>query len=134
MKDALRRKLTLTPPAGKPKTDSVPPTAPQPKGRRLDLLRMLGANTLKLRYETGDRVVYRKHWVALILQAWIPVVGILTILVLFIYRLIQLAYNPNEFFISFRVKKLWSLAAKPVARGAATRCLDQWPDDCAAIL
>jgi hypothetical protein len=102
MKDALRRKLTLTPPAGKPKTDSVPPTAPQPKGRRLDLLRMLGANTLKLRYETGDRVVYRKQWVALILQAWIPVVGILTVLVLFIYRLIQLAYNPNEFFISFQ--------------------------------
>lgn len=102
MKDALRRKLALTPPVGKPKTDSVPPTAPQPKGRRLDLLRMLGANTLKLRYETGDRVVYRKHWVALILQAWIPVIGILTVLILFIYRLIQLAYNPNEVFISFQ--------------------------------
>jgi hypothetical protein len=62
---------------------------------------MLGANTLKLRYETGDKVVYRKHWVALILQAWIPVIGILTVLILFVYRLVQLAYNPNEFFISF---------------------------------
>ena len=103
MKETLRRKLVLPPPpSGKPKTDSVPPTASQTKSRRLDLLRMLGANTLKLRYETGDRVVYRKHWVALILQAWIPVIGILTVLILFVYRLVQLAYNPNEFFISFQ--------------------------------
>ena len=103
MKETLRRKLVLPPPpSGKPKTDSVPPTPSQTKSRRLDLLRMLGANTLKLRYETGDRVVYRKHWVALILQAWIPVIGILSVLILFIYRLVQLAYNPNEFFISFQ--------------------------------
>jgi len=38
----------------------------------------------------------------LILQAWIPVIGILTVLILFVYRLVQLAYNPNEFFISFQ--------------------------------
>jgi uncharacterized membrane protein YdbT with pleckstrin-like domain len=63
---------------------------------------MLGANTLKLRYETGDRVVYRKHWIALILQALIPVLGILAVLILFITRLVQLAYSPNEVFVSFR--------------------------------
>jgi CRP-like cAMP-binding protein len=103
MKDTLRRKLVLPPPpSGKPKTDSVAPAAPRIKRERLNLLRMLGANTLKLRYETGDKVVYRKHWVALILQAWIPVIGILTVLILFVYRLVQLAYNPNEFFISFQ--------------------------------
>lgn len=103
MKETLRRKLVLAPPpSSKPKTDSVPPITSQTKRRRLDLLRLLGANTLKLRYETGDRVVYRKHWFALILQAWIPVLGILTVLILFIYRLVQLAFNPNEFFISFQ--------------------------------
>ena len=103
MKETLRRKLMLPlPPSGKPKTDSVPQPLLQPKRQRLDLLRMLGANTLKLRYETGDKVVYRKHWVALILQAWIPVIGILAVLILFIYRLVQLAYNPNEVFISFQ--------------------------------
>ncbi len=103
MKEALRRKLTLPlPPSDKPKTDSVSPAVPPAKRQRLDLLRLLGANTLKLRYETGDKVVYRKHWIALILQAWVPVVGISTVLLLFIYRLIQLAYNPNEFFISFQ--------------------------------
>jgi hypothetical protein len=103
MKEALRRHLKLqSPPVSTPKTVSVSPSAPPAKRQRLDLLRLLGANTLKLRYETGDKVVYRKHWVTLILQAWIPVLGISTVLLLFIYRLIQLARNPNEFFISFR--------------------------------
>jgi len=103
MKDALRRKLELPlPPSGKPKTESVLPAAPKPKRQRLNLLRMLGANTLKLRYETGDMVVYRKHWVALIMQAWIPVIGTLAVLILFVYRLVQLAFSPNESFISFQ--------------------------------
>ena len=30
------------------------------------LLRLLGSDTLKLRYETGDTVIYRKHWVVLV--------------------------------------------------------------------
>jgi len=103
MKEALRKKLALSPPpSAKPKTDSAPPPTPQTKRRRLDLLRMLGANTLSLRYETGDRVVYRKHWIALILQALIPVLGILAVFILFVSRLVQLAFNPNEFFISFQ--------------------------------
>ena len=90
MKNALRRKLELPlPAAGKPKTESVSPAAPKPKRQRLNLLRMLGANSLKLRYETGDKVVYRKHWVALIMQAWIPVTGVLAVLILFVYRLVN---------------------------------------------
>jgi uncharacterized membrane protein YdbT with pleckstrin-like domain len=101
MKDALRRKLDLLPPS-KPKTDSAPPAPAPMKRERLNLLRILGASTLKLRYETGDRVVYRKHWIALILQAIIPVLGILAVFILFITRLIQLAYSPNEFFVSFQ--------------------------------
>ena len=103
MKNALRRKLDLPlPAAGKPKTETVSPVAARPKSQRLNLLRLLGANSLKLRYETGDKVVYRKHWVALIMQAWIPVTGVLAVVFLFVYRLVQLARNPNESFISFR--------------------------------
>jgi hypothetical protein len=103
MKDALRRHLNLPPPAAsKPKTEAAPPAAPQAKRRRQSFLRALGVNTLKLRYETGDKVIYRKHWIALILQAILPVLGILALLLLFVTRLVQLALNPTEAFISFQ--------------------------------
>jgi hypothetical protein len=42
------------------------------------------------------------RWIALILQALIPVLGILAVFILFVSRLVQLAFNPNEFFISFQ--------------------------------
>jgi uncharacterized membrane protein YdbT with pleckstrin-like domain len=114
MKDALREKLALPEPS-KPKAEpaEVAPPAPLPQRRRLELLRALGANTLKLRYETGDRVVYRKHWIALLLQAIVPVFGILVLLILFITRLVQLAYSPNEAFVSFQAGvtvDTWALA------------------------
>jgi hypothetical protein len=99
MKDELRKKLGIPIPP-KPKDDSAPPASPPPKRR--NLLRLLGANTLKLRYESGDTVIYRKHWVVLVLEAWMPVLGILATLLLFIQRLIQLAFLPNEAFISFQ--------------------------------
>lgn len=98
MKNELRKKLGIPIPP-KPQDDSAP-AAPPPR-RRQSLLRLLGANTLKLRYESGDTVIYRKHWVVLILDAWMPVVGILATLVLFIQRLIRLALLPNEAFVSF---------------------------------
>jgi Cyclic nucleotide-binding domain len=97
MKDAIRKRLGIPIPP-KPKTDSAPPSPP-PKGGRL--LRMLGASTLKLRYESGDTVTYRKHWVVLIMEAWMPVLGMLASLLLFLQRLYQLALSPDEAFISF---------------------------------
>jgi len=98
MKDEIRKKLGIPLPP-KPKPDS--PAAPSTPPRRASLLRLLGANTLKLRYESGDTVIYRKHWVVLILEAWMPVLGILGTLILFIQRLVQLARSPTEAFISF---------------------------------
>lgn len=100
MKDELRKKLGIPIPP-KPKDESAPPAPPAP-ARRQSLLRLLGANTLKLRYESGDTVIYRKHWVVLVLEAWMPVVGILATLILFIQRLFRLAQLPDEAFISFR--------------------------------
>jgi hypothetical protein len=47
-------------------------------------------------------VIYRKHWVVLVLEAWMPVVGTLASFIVLVYRLIQLAFLPDEVFVSFR--------------------------------
>lgn len=108
MKEAIRRKLGIAAP---PKPESPPPSqpapvpakkkpaSPQPRSGRRSLLRLLGANTLKLRYETGETVIYRKHWFVLIKQAWMPLGGVLTALVLFLWRLYQLFRLPDESFV-----------------------------------
>src|SRR3990172_2114595 len=113
MKDAIRRKLQLPlPPSGKPKADtdisssSGKPAKPKPKQGRANLLRVLGANTLKLRYETGDSVFYRKHWFVLIQQAWMPLAGIIGVIVLFFWRLVRLAQLPDEAFVQIIDGKL----------------------------
>ena len=100
MKNEIRKKLGIPIPS-KPKPEFAPPApAPLPPKRK-SFLRLLGANTLKLRYESGETVIYRKHWVVLILEAWMPVLGILAMLILFLQRLVQLAFSPTEAFISF---------------------------------
>jgi hypothetical protein len=98
MKDEIRKRLGIPIPP-KPKADTASPAPPPPKTN--NLLRMLGASTLKLRYESGDTVTYRKHWVVLIMEAWMPVLGMLAVIVLFFQRLYQLARSPDEVFISF---------------------------------
>lgn len=98
MKDAIRKRLGIPIPP-KSKTDTASPAPPVPKGA--NLLRMLGSNTLKLRYESGDTVIYRKHWVVLIMEAWMPVLGMLAVIGLFFQRLYQLIRTPGEVFISF---------------------------------
>ena len=98
MKDAIRKRLGIPIPP-KPKTDTASTAPPVPKG--INLLRMLGSNTLKLRYESGDTVIYRKHWVVLILEAWIPVLGMLAVILLFFQRVYQLIRTPGEALISF---------------------------------
>jgi hypothetical protein len=98
MKDAIRKRLGIPIPP-KPKMDSSSPVPRAPKG--IKLLRMLGSNTLKLRYESGDTVIYRKHWVVLLIEAWMPVLSMLAVIALFFQRLYQLARTPDEAFISF---------------------------------
>jgi hypothetical protein len=100
MKDSIRRRLGIPIPP-RPASASDQPTTSVPKPGGAFLLRLLGASTLKLRYETGDAVIYRKHWVVLVLDAWLPFLGTLTVFALFLYRLIQLAFLPGEAFVSF---------------------------------
>ena len=103
MKNAIRKRLGIPVPIPpKPPADPVKPTPAAPKRGTWAILKYLGADTLRLRFESGDTVVYRKHWVVLIMQAWIPVLGTLAALGLFIYRLGQLAFDPAEAFISFQ--------------------------------
>ena len=98
MKNALRKRLGIPVPPP-PKTDSVEPAASPspPKRSTRAILRFLGANTLKLRYEHGETVVYRKHWVVLLQQAWLPLLATLAVLALFLLRLLQLAFLPEAF-------------------------------------
>lgn len=95
MKNAIRRRLGLSVPP-QPKPDAPAQASPPPKRKSaVALLRLLGANTLKLRYETGESVIYRKHWVVLLFQAWMPFVGSVVLLFLLLGRLIQILFDPG---------------------------------------
>jgi len=100
MKNALRKRLGIIPSPQTP-AEAVKPDVPKSERKRQSFLRLLGSNTLKLRYESGDTVIYRKHWVVLIMEAWLPVMGVMGSLLMFLYRLYQLALIPEEDFISF---------------------------------
>jgi CRP-like cAMP-binding protein len=104
MKEAIRRKLGLK--ASPPSKAEPLKKADFPRERGfVSVLRFFGANRLRLRYEKGDTVVYRKHWIVLFRQAWIPILGTLTVTGLFLYRLFQLAFLPENFIVlqSFNV-------------------------------
>ena len=119
MKNAIRKRLGIPlakqgPGFGDP-APIEKPSAPPPKlsAGMTTILKFLGANTLKLRYESGESVIYRKHWVVLVLQAWVSVLGSLGTLVLFLARLVQLAFLPDEVFVSFQngiTMDAWTLA------------------------
>jgi hypothetical protein len=96
MKDAIRRKLGLK--AAPPPKEAPLIKADFPRERGfLRVLRLLGASRLRLRYEQGDMVIYRKHWFVLFRQAWVPLLGVLGVTGLFLYRLFQLALLPESF-------------------------------------
>jgi len=102
MKDAIRQQLGIPVPERK-KTDpfavSKPAPAPPRKKGTMRLLRLLGADTLKLRYEAGESVFYRKHWFVLIRQALVPLLGVMAAFVLFGWRLLRLLQSPDQAFI-----------------------------------
>ena len=108
MKNAIRKRLGLPLPKIAPGFGEPAPLAkptvvpPKPSASMTAILKFLGADTLKLRYEVGESVIYRKHWIVLILDAWVSVLCVLGTVFLFFGRLIQLAYLPNEAFISFQ--------------------------------
>jgi hypothetical protein len=94
MKDAIRAKLGITAARKPPVTAASTATAAKPKPQN-SLLKVLGANTLKIRYEIGDNVIYRKHWIVLVKQAGLPALFILALAGMLIRHLIVLAFDPN---------------------------------------
>jgi len=119
MKNAIRKRLGIPLPRQAPGFGEPAPLAkgnvppPRRNASATAILKFLGANTLKLRYESGDSVVYRKHWLVLVMQAWISVAGSLGALLLFLARLIQLAFLPEEAFISLQggvIVDAWAVA------------------------
>jgi hypothetical protein len=97
MKNAIRRRLGIPVPATPKPVFAVPVAkAPELKKGRVSLLRLLGAGTLKLRYEAGESVFYRKHWFVLIQQALMPLLGIIAAFVLFVWRQVRLFELPEE--------------------------------------
>jgi hypothetical protein len=95
MKNAIRKQLGLPVPTP-PKTHSPPSGLTQSRPRTVNaILRFLGSNTLRMRYELGDHVVYHKHWLVLFLQAWMPLTASLALFLLLIVRLFQIAFDPS---------------------------------------
>lgn len=95
MKDALRAKLGLTV-ANKSKTESTPPPVPPQTAKvRNAVFKLFGANTLKIRYEVGETVIYRKHWIVLVQQIWQPSLFIFALFALWISRLIAIIRYPD---------------------------------------
>lgn len=141
MKNAIRKRLGLPQPKLAPRFGEPAPlpksNTPPPKlsaGMKV-VLKLLGANGLKLRYETGDSVIYRKHWVVLVRDSMTSVAGAVGTLLLFIGRLIQLAFLPDKSFISFQngfSVDAWTLAfliaCVPFAGWFAYQLLD-WSND-----
>lgn len=99
MKNAIRRRLGIPLPA-QPSPPPLKPAAHPKRRNAFSILRFLGADTLRLRFEEGDTVTYRKHWFVLFQQGWMPISATLGVIVLFMYRLGQLAFTPDKF-ISF---------------------------------
>ena len=101
MKNALRKRLGIPiPPQPKP-FGAIQEPPPPPKRKPSTLVSLLGLDALKLRFELGDSVIYRKHWFALVIQAWMPIAGIFAALALFLNRLWNLAFDPSASFITF---------------------------------
>jgi CRP-like cAMP-binding protein len=107
MKNAIRKRLGLPMPERERGFGEAVPeierdvTPPEPSGGMLAVLKFLGSNSLKLRYEEGENVYYRKHWMVLLLDAWVPMGGTLALILLLIYRLIILAFEPTQSLFTF---------------------------------
>jgi hypothetical protein len=106
LKNALRKRLGLPLPKMPPAFGEVsaqPKQAPPPPKSGLMgwLIKRIGSNTLKLRYESGDSVIYRKHWVVLIFDGWMPFLGSLVTLLLLLFRFTQLSFLPDKVLISW---------------------------------
>jgi len=139
LKNALRKRLGLPLPKMPPTFGEVGPVPKveesMPKGLAGWLVKRIGPNALKLRYEAGDSVIYRKHWVVLILEGWIPFFSALAMLLLLLFRFIQLTFLPDQVLVTWTenfvvdpVAIVFAIAFFPFAGWFAYRVAD-WSND-----
>jgi len=139
LKNALRKRLGLPLPKMPPAFGEVGPVPKveesTPKGLAGWLVKRIGPNALKLRYEAGDSVIYRKHWVVLILEGWIPFFSALAMLLLLLCRFIQLTFLPDQVLVTWTenfvvdpVAIVFAIAFFPFAGWFAYRVAD-WSND-----
>jgi hypothetical protein len=86
MENLIRERLNM-PPKKRPETVAVPayttpPVQPPPKRGALE---QMFTNFLKMRYEEGDRITYRKHWFVLIQKTFWPALFFVAVLAMIIF-------------------------------------------------
>ena len=102
MKDAIRQKLGLTT-VSKPVETAPAKPVPEIAGPKRKasisfrdvILKIMSSNTLKIRYEVGDTVMYHKHWIVLLQQIWLPAVILIALLGVWIARIFSIASSPD---------------------------------------
>lgn len=72
--EALIRKRLGLPEEEKPKVSVITELPPPPKPEKPRGVNRMFANFLKVRYEIGDVITYRKHWFVLFQKTWLPTV------------------------------------------------------------
>jgi len=99
MKDTIKQKLGV--PLDKRKQVELSPVIPvdEEKIVKTPLWLLALQNFVQLRVEDGGKIIYHKHWIILIRQAWRPVGLALMGLVFFFWRIVLIASSPELSFI-----------------------------------
>lgn len=99
MKDTIKQKLGL--PVEKRPQPELSPVVPvdEEKVLKTPLWLLALQNFIQLRLEDGGKIIYRKHWIILLYQAWKPVGLFLLGIILILWRIVILALSPELNFI-----------------------------------
>ncbi|MFZ5909866.1 MAG: cyclic nucleotide-binding domain-containing protein [Chloroflexota bacterium] len=99
-KTALRQRLGLLEPSKGEPTPPKPEKSPTfPRLYKPNILKIIGANLFKLRFEEGATITYRKHWIVLLHQVGLPSLILAALTGLTAVRLFTLANTPGLAFI-----------------------------------
>jgi CRP-like cAMP-binding protein len=99
MKDTIKQKLGM-PLEKRPQVELTPVVQlDEEKASKTPLWMLALQKLFQLRIEEGGKVIYHKHWVILVQQAWKPLALFFGDIAFVIWRLIGLAYDPARSFI-----------------------------------
>jgi len=95
-KTAMRDRLGLLPPAASEQAPKKPEDTPTfPRLYKPGILKIIGANLFKLRFEEGATITYRKHWFVLLRQIGFPSIFLIVLIGFTFARLATLANTPG---------------------------------------